>query len=106
MIANTPQPPYYAVIFTSLKTDESEGYNETADLMETLAKQQTGYLGYESARDGIGITVSYWANLEAIKLWKQQTDHAVAQQTGRKQWYKSYKVRICLVQRDYNFDKI
>ncbi len=105
MIAKTPQPPYYAVIFTSLKTDEVEGYKETASLMETLAAQQAGYLGHESARGGIGITVSYWQNLEAIKQWKQQTDHIIAQQMGRKQWYESYKVRICLVQSDYYFDK-
>lgn len=107
MIAKTPKPPYYAVIFTSLKTDENEGYNETSELMVQLAAKQSGYLGHESARDELlGITVSYWENLEAIKQWKQQTDHAIAQQFGRKQWYKNYKVRICLVERDYEFDKI
>jgi heme-degrading monooxygenase HmoA len=105
MIAKTPPPPYYAVIFTSLKTNDDAGYNEASQLMVKLAQEQPGYLGHESARDGIGITVSYWQSLEAIKVWKQQTDHALVQQKGRNQWYESYKTRICLVERDYGFEK-
>ncbi len=105
MIAKTPPPPYYAVIFTSLKTTDDKGYSKASQLMVALAQQQNGYLGHESARDGIGITVSYWQNLEAIKAWKQQTDHALVQQFGISQWYKSYKTRICLVERDYGFEK-
>ena len=73
--------------------------------MEVLAKQQSGYLGMESARNEIGITVSYWESLEAIKNWKQQTEHLVAQQKGRKDWYNWYKVRICKVEREYEFNK-
>ena len=105
MIANTPQPPYYAVIFTSLKTTADEGYSDMADRMAELAKQQPGYLGHESARDGLGITVSYWESLEAIKNWKNVTAHLEAQSKGIKQWYSSYKTRICLVERDYGFEK-
>jgi heme-degrading monooxygenase HmoA len=105
MIAKTPRPPYYAVIFTSLKTNEEEGYNETSSLMVELAEQQAGYLGHESARDGVGITVSYWENLDAIKNWKLQTDHLLAQKQGREQWYACYKTRISLVERDYGFEK-
>ncbi|CAN5572360.1 antibiotic biosynthesis monooxygenase [soil metagenome] len=106
MIANTPKPPYYAVIFTSLRTEGDNYYNAMSEHMVTLAQQQDGYLGHESARDGIGITVSYWQNLEAIRSWKQQAEHLVAQQKGRKEWYKHYKTRICLVERDYGFEKI
>jgi heme-degrading monooxygenase HmoA len=106
MIANTPAPPYYAVIFTSLRTVVEEGYKDTAQLMIALAQQQPGYLGVESAREGVGITVSYWASLEAIRNWKQQADHLIAQQLGRAQWYEQYKTRICLVERDYGFDKV
>ena len=107
MIAETPQPPYYAVIFTSIKNDAAEeGYDATSDLMVALAQEQPGYLGHEAARNEVGITVSYWQNVEAIKRWKQQTDHIIAQQMGRKQWYKSYEVRICLVERDYSFEKV
>lgn len=105
MIAQTPQPPYYAVIFTSLRTPVEEGYKDTATLMITLAQTQPGYLGVESAREGVGITVSYWESLEAIRNWKQQADHLIAQQLGREKWYARYKTRICLVERDYSFDK-
>jgi heme-degrading monooxygenase HmoA len=105
MIASTPSPPYYAVIFTSVRTDIDEGYNEMAEKMVELAAQQQGYLGVESARNDTGITVSYWKDLDSIKKWKQQTDHLLAQQSGRLKWYNSYKTRICLVERDYDFEK-
>jgi heme-degrading monooxygenase HmoA len=104
MIAPTPKPPYYAVIFTSLKSfDADNEYNEMSDRMVELAKQQEGYLGHESARNETGITVSYWNSLTAIKDWKQNTEHLLAQQYGRERWYDEYKVRICLVERDYEF---
>jgi heme-degrading monooxygenase HmoA len=105
MIADTPNPPYYAVIFTSLRTEGDNGYSEMGEKMFELAKQQPGYLGYESARDGLGITVSYWESLEAIKKWKQVAEHVEAQQKGIKEWYQSYKTRICLVERDYGFER-
>lgn len=103
MISHTPTPPYYAVIFTSLKTDTDQGYAEVAEKMMQLAQQQEGYLGMESARNEIGITVSYWKDMESIKMWKQNSDHLMAQQKGRSIWYKEYKVRIAKVERDYKF---
>ena len=103
MIAQTPVPPYYAVIFTSEKTDIDEGYSDMAKRMNELAAEQPGYLGHESAREGLGITVSYWSNLEAIKNWKKNTEHLLAQKKGREQWYANYKTRICKVERDYAF---
>ena len=105
MIANTPTPPYYAVIFTSLRTEVDDNYAAMAKKMVDLASQQPGYLGHESARDGLGITVSYWESLDAIKNWKNVADHIEAQQKGIKQWYRAYKTRICLVERDYGFEK-
>jgi heme-degrading monooxygenase HmoA len=104
MIANTPPPPYYAVIFTNLRTAIEEGYEQTAEEMVDLASQQPGYLGHESVRDGLGITISYWRNLEDIKHWKQVSEHLTAQKLGRDKWYKAYKTRICLVSRDYEFE--
>lgn len=98
--------PYYAVIFTSTHSENTEGYDDMANKMEALAKTQDGFLGIESARNSIGITVSYWQSLDAIKSWKQQTDHLVAQQKGRKDWYSWYKVRVCKVEREYEFEKI
>lgn len=105
MIAKTPPPPYYAVIFTSEKEEDDKGYSEMADRMEELAKKQDGFLGMESAKENIGITVSYWKDLESIRKWKMNTEHLGAQQKGRAVWYKNYKTRICLVERDYNFEK-
>ena len=96
---------YYAVIFTSERTIIEDGYAEMAVLMEELAKKQEGFLGVESARSEIGITVSYWKDLESIKKWKQNMEHLVAQQKGRSDWYKSYTTRICLVEREYSFKK-
>ena len=106
MIAQTPTPPYYAVIFTSTRTEIDNGYGEMADRMVELAATMPGYLGVESARSGVGITVSYWASLEAIRFWKLQTEHLFAQKMGREAWYVAYKTRICLVERDYGFEKI
>jgi heme-degrading monooxygenase HmoA len=105
MIANTPKPPYYAVIFTSLRTEIDDNYSDVAAKMEELAKLQDGYLGIEFARSGMGITVSYWRDLESIKNWKAQIDHAMAQAKGQKDWYSAYKTCIALVERDYGFEK-
>lgn len=104
MIAQTPQPPYYAVIFTSVRTEGDNGYAEMANRMVDLARQQDGFLGVESARDEVGISVSYWRNLEAIKRWKENSEHHSAIQKGRNYWYKSFKVRIAFVEKDYGFD--
>ena len=95
--------PYYAVIFTSTQTEHTEGYSEMANKMESIAKNQSGYLGIDSARNKVGITVSYWESLEAIKNWKANTEHLFAQQKGREQWYNWYNVRICKVEREYEF---
>ena len=105
MIASTLKPPYYAVIFSSIAAENKDGYGFMAEKMEELVKHQAGYLGHESARNEIGITVSYWSNLEAIRNWKKNTEHLLAQQKGREEWYARYKTRICLVERDYEFEK-
>ena len=94
-------PPYYAVIFTSLRTDGDNGYGEAAERMVELAKQQKGFLGIESAREELGITVSYWIDLESIKLWKRNAEHINAQKKGHSIWYSNFKVRISKVEHDY-----
>ena len=104
MIAATPPAPSYAVIFTSLRTDGDAGYGAMAEHMVELAARQPGFLGVESAREGVGITVSYWESLEAIRAWKANAEHLVAQKTGRSDWYRQYKTRIARVERDYGFD--
>ncbi len=97
--------PYYAVIFTNTRTDGDNGYSQMANEMEALARKQPGYLGFESARSGLGIAVSYWDDLEAMANWKKNVDHRVAQKLGIKEWYSWYKVRICRVEREYEFTK-
>ena len=100
-IAKTPQLPYYAVIFTSQRTEGNRGYGEMAEKMVELASEQKGFLGVESARDNdLGITVSYWESLDAIKNWKENAAHKVAQERGKKEWYKSFALRVCKVERD------
>ncbi len=99
--ADTPQPPYYAVIFTSRRTEGVEGYAEMADRMVELATQQPGFLGIESAREAIGITVSYWSDLDSIHRWKTNLEHKEAQLKGQTDWYAQYTVRISKVEREY-----
>ncbi len=103
LIARTPATPYYAVIFTSVRNSGDDGYSDMAVEMEELARKQDGFLGVESARNNVGITVSYWQSEEAIRNWKANARHLFAQQQGRDKWYQTYKVRICRVERDYTF---
>ena len=105
MIANTPKPPYYAVIFTSVRTYKDHGYAETSARMVELASEQDRFLGVESAREELGITVSYWKDLNSIKKWKENAEHTIAREKGRSDWYNSFKTRIALVERDYEFEK-
>jgi heme-degrading monooxygenase HmoA len=101
-LANTPEPPYWAVIFTSVRTEvEAAEYEQTAVEMMRLAPLQPGFLGVESARgeDGVGITVSYWASEEAISAWRDDADHLAAQQAGRARWYRAFRLRVARVER-------
>jgi heme-degrading monooxygenase HmoA len=95
--------PYYAVIFTSIRKDNINGYDEMAAYMEELATSQSGYLGIDSAYNEIGLTVSYWESLESIKNWKNNFEHQIAQKKGKTDWYSWYSVRICKVERQYEF---
>jgi len=104
VIATTPAPPYTAVIFTSLRTEGDRGYARMAERMEELARAEPGFLGIESARDGLGITVSYWVDDAAAAAWKQVSEHLVAQQRGRDAWYSDYQVRVATVSRSYGPD--
>jgi heme-degrading monooxygenase HmoA len=103
MIANTPAPPYYAVIFTSVRKEGDNGYTDMAEKMLDLAKQQDGFLGVESAREKTGLTVSYWRDLESIRKWKENIEHSHAREKGRNEWYLAFKVRISRVEQEYGF---
>jgi len=99
--ARTPEPPYFAVIFTSQRTAVDDGYGAMGDRMVELASQQPGFLGVESVRDasGLGITVSYWSSLEAIAAWRAHAEHRVAQASGRRKWYEHFELRVSRVER-------
>ena len=101
--AMTPEPPYYAVVFSSLRKAGDNGYGATADRMVELAAQQPGFLGVETVRgeDGFGITVSYWTSEEAIRNWKRHAEHAAARDRGRNEWYEHFELRIARVERAY-----
>ena len=103
MLSKTPEPPYYAAIFTSRRTEDDNGYEATALRMLELAAEQPGYLGVDSARDadGLGITVSYWTSLDAIAAWKNNAEHRLAQTQGFTKWYEQHTVRIARVERAY-----
>ena len=104
-IADTPQPPYYEVIFTSLRTPSDDGYGAMAGRMMKMAAEQPGFLGVESVRESLGITVSYWRSLEDIANWKRVAEHREAQRQGREKWYATFKTRIAKVERDYGFER-
>lgn len=102
-LVQTPVPPYYAVIFSSLRTAGDQGYAAMAERMEALAAQQPGYLGMESTRgaEGYGITISYWRDEAAILAWKRDATHSLARETGRAIWYSDFQVRVAKVERAY-----
>jgi heme-degrading monooxygenase HmoA len=104
--ARTPSPPYYAVVFSSVRTaDDPAGYDAAAQRMVELASSMPGFLGVESVRgeDGFGITVSYWQSEEAIRDWQRHAEHLAAQRLGRERWYECFALRVCRVERAYGF---
>jgi len=107
-LATTPEPPYYAVIFASLRTrQDDEGYAAAANRMVQLASEQPGYLGVDSVRDatGVGITVSYWSSEAAIAAWRRHAEHAIVREQGRKSWYVEYELRVAKIERAYGFKR-
>ena len=101
--APLPDPPYYAVIFTTQRSAGDDGYGAMADAMMELAAQQPGFIGIESTRDenGLGITISYWSDEGAIKAWKANARHMVAQKHGKDRWYQHFILRVARVERAY-----
>ncbi|MGR6466032.1 antibiotic biosynthesis monooxygenase family protein [Rhizobium sp. PAMB 3182] len=106
-LAKTPRPPYYVVIFSTLRTDGDHGYAAMAEKMDALAAQQPGYLGIDSVRDasGFGITNSYWQDEESVLAWKRNAEHTLARDLGREKWYQCYELRVARVERAYSFER-
>jgi len=103
-LVQTPQPPYHAVIFTSVRSGNQDGYLEVAGEMERLAAEQDGYLGHETARnrDGSGMTISYWRDEEAFSAWRANAKHRLARKLGNERWYDEYELRIARVEHAYS----
>jgi heme-degrading monooxygenase HmoA len=104
-IGELPPPPYFAVIFTSRRTEGDNDYGATAERMVKLAAAQPGFLGVHSVREGpeLGITVSYWRDEESIAAWRRHTEHTLVRNTGRERWYEAFEVQIAKVERSYGF---
>lgn len=104
-LANTPDPPYYAVIFTSTRREAAEGYAAMAERMEALAATQPGFLGIESCGgEELAVAVSYWRTEADLLNWRRNLEHAEAQRRGKADWYSSYQVRVAKVERADRFD--
>jgi heme-degrading monooxygenase HmoA len=103
MYSSTPPPPYYAVIFTSVLKEKHEGYEEAAQRMLELAKEQDGFLGIDSQRSDYGITISYWKDQDSIIKWREHSEHMQIQEKGKSEWYSGYTVRIAKVEKEYSF---
>jgi heme-degrading monooxygenase HmoA len=104
VFAKTPEPPYYAVIFSAKHSGQAKAaYDRTAERMNELAAEQPGFLGIETVRgeDGFGITVSYWSSDDAISAWKANAEHVAAQDLGTSVWYSHFELRVAKVERAY-----
>ena len=105
-LARTPEPPYYAVIFTARRDPQpGDGYDQTAARIHALAAKQSGFLGVDSAESSVEITVSYWADEASIAAWRRDAEHAFAQYEGRTRWYDAYEIRVARVDRAYGFSR-
>ncbi|MGW5664303.1 antibiotic biosynthesis monooxygenase family protein [Streptomyces sp. NPDC003758] len=102
------EPPYYAVVFTSVRTEDGDGYGDTAERLEELVTEVPGFLGMDQARTpgGLGITVGYFRDLAAIEEWRSDLEHRAAQKRGRAQWYEAYTVHVAKVERSHTFERV
>ncbi|MCT8001030.1 antibiotic biosynthesis monooxygenase [Sphingomonas sanguinis] len=96
-----------AVIFVSQRTaEDAQGYADAAAAMDGLAAQQPGYRGVDSVRDadGLGITISWWADEASALAWRNHPDHTAIRDRGRARWYSHYEVAVTTVARDYRWE--
>ncbi|MCU6455211.1 antibiotic biosynthesis monooxygenase [Sphingomonas sp. A2-49] len=95
-----------AVIFVSQRNGRDEaGYAAAAAAMDARAARQPGYRGVDGARgeDGLGITVSYWADEAAATAWRDDPEHRAIRDAGRGRWYDGYRAIVCTVTRAYDW---
>ncbi|MEV3973467.1 antibiotic biosynthesis monooxygenase [Streptomyces sp. NPDC050698] len=101
------EPPYYVAVFTTVRTQDQSGYSETNARLEDLVKDIPGYLGTDHAQTpgGLGITVSYFRDADALTQWRTNTEHLAAQQRGRAEWYQNYTLHVAKVERSHGFTR-
>jgi len=93
----------YAVIFRAEINELDSRYSDMASRMRDLAINKYGCTEFISVTEGMQeIAISYWQDREQIKKWKQDSEHLVAQELGQSIWYKSYKVQIVEILREYS----
>ncbi len=94
----------YAVIFRAEVNMVDKKYSEMALQLRELAVNEYGCLEFTSVTEGTQeIAISYWKNKKQIEQWKNDAIHQVAQKLGRSQWYKSYKVQVVEIIREYEY---
>lgn len=100
-------PPYYAVVFTSLRTEDDDGYVETAERMGELVREVPGFLGEDSARTpgGLSVTVAYFRDLAGIEKWREHAEHRAAKAYRREHWYERYSLHIARVEHSHGFER-
>ncbi|MEU5633165.1 antibiotic biosynthesis monooxygenase family protein [Streptomyces rishiriensis] len=99
------EPPYYVAVFTALRTEDQSGYSETNARMEDLVKEVPGFLGMDHAQTpgGLGITVAYFRDADALTQWRSDAEHRAAQNRGRAEWYQRYTLHVAKVERSHGF---
>ncbi|MEV7982986.1 antibiotic biosynthesis monooxygenase [Streptomyces sp. NPDC086519] len=104
---NAFEPPYYVAVFTAVRTEDQSGYGETNARMEELVKDIPGYLGMDHAQTpgGLGITVGYFRDADALARWRTDAEHRAAQKRGRAEWYESYTLHVAKVERSHGFTR-
>jgi len=81
-------------------------------LAEGLNDQVRGFDGFisierfQSISDGGKfVSLSFWRDEEAVRAWRNVMQHREAQKQGRAGIFKSYRLRIASVVRDYGMDR-
>ena len=95
------------VMFVSERTgDDAKGYAAAAAAMEALAAAQPGYRGIDSvSADGLGITLSYWADEASAIAWRRHPEHEAVREAGRGRWYRWYRLHVAQISRSYDWTR-
>jgi heme-degrading monooxygenase HmoA len=96
-----------AVIFEVWAADRDAYLDIAADLRPRL-EQIDGFLSVErfeslTEKDKI-LSLSFWRDEEAVKAWRNQPEHQMAQKAGRGGIFRDYRLRVAHVTRDYGMN--